>query len=231
MPTGERRGSRPARVVVLVGLGVAVIVVLIFAARRFALDVPHLRAETIPDDDFDRRYVLNPWVTGIHISLGAAYLIGAIHQLTGPLRRTRPAWHRRIGRITAVCGLTSALLGAVLGVLMPYGGVLETAASLTFGPWMGACLVLGVRAIRRGDVVTHARWMIRAFAVGAAVGSIRLWVGALSGTGLLAMEEAFGVAFWLAFALHAAAAEWWLRRTDEPATTEGRTVAAAGREP
>lgn len=206
-----RTGRTGLRAVVVGFVAVTVLVVLVFAARRFALDVPHLHAGTVPDDDFDRRYVESPWVAGVHITLGTVYLIGALHQLAWPLRQAYPWWHRRLGRVTATAGLGSAMLGTVLGLAMPYGGLPETAASVVFGPWMALCLVLGVRAIRSGDAATHRRWMIRAFAVGTAVGTIRLWVGALSGAGLVTMEDVFGLAFWLAFVLHVAAAEWWLR--------------------
>jgi Predicted membrane protein (DUF2306) len=41
--------------------------------------------------------------------------------------------------------------------------------------WFLICLVLAFRALRAGDMVLHRRWMIRAFAIGIAVGTIRIW--------------------------------------------------------
>lgn len=58
--------------------------------------------------------------------------------------------------------------------------------------------------------------MIRAFPVGVAVGTIRIWVGLFLGLGLLEFENAFAPAFWISFSLHAAAAELWLRRFPNP---------------
>ena len=64
--------------------------------------------------------------------------------------------------------------------------------------------------------------MIRAFAVGSGIAMIRIWVGIFTGIqlGVLGMEDetfpirsTFGIAFWLGFAIHVAAGEWWLRRT------------------
>jgi hypothetical protein len=54
--------------------------------------------------------------------------------------------------------------------------------------------------------------MIRAFAVALAVGTIRVWVGIFQLLGLLAIQDGtgiqwFGIAFWLAFASYALAAE------------------------
>lgn len=50
----------------------------------------------------------------------------------------------------------------------------ESIATVVFGVWFIASLVLAFRAIRRDDVPQHRRWLIRAFAVG--VGTIRIWV-------------------------------------------------------
>lgn len=58
--------------------------------------------------------------------------------------------------------------------------------------------------------------MIRAFALGLAVGTIRIWVGLFQGFGLLGFRASFGVAFWLGFAMHAMTAELWLRWRPSP---------------
>lgn len=58
-----------------------------------------------------------------------------------------------------------------------------------------ACLVLAFRAIRRDDVVAHRRWMIRAFSIGVAVGTIRIWIGVFQATGILSFKDSFGIAF------------------------------------
>jgi predicted membrane metal-binding protein len=77
-------------------------------------------------------------------------------------------------------------------------------------------LILAVRAIRRDDMFHHRRWMIRAFAVGLAVGTIRIWLGMFVGLGLLEFEDSFAPAFWISFSLHALGAELWLRRFPNP---------------
>ena len=89
---------------------------------------------------------------------------------------------------------------------VPIGGIVHGAAAVVFGLWFITCLILAVRAIRRDDMFHHRRWMIRAFAVGIAVGTIRIWVGLFLGLGLLDFEDAFAPAFWISFSLlHAAA--------------------------
>lgn len=53
--------------------------------------------------------------------------------------------------------------------------------------------------------------MVRAFAVSTGVGTIRLWVGLLVGTGVTGFGEAFGWAFWLGLSMHVLAGELYLR--------------------
>jgi len=79
-----------------------------------------------------------------------------------------------------------------------------------------ASIVLAFRAIRRGDAVRHRRWMIRAFAIGIGIGTIRLWIGFFMGAGLMSLHDSFAIAFWLSFTMHAAAGEAWLRAAALP---------------
>jgi hypothetical protein len=76
---------------------------------------------------------------------------------------------------------------------------------------LGAGLLTGAMA-----VVQHRRWMIRAFAIGVGVGTIRIWIALFVITGLLDLPAAFGPAFWIAFTMHALAAELWLRTRPLP---------------
>lgn len=75
------------------------------------------------------------------------------------------------------------LFAFVFGARYAFGGPPQSLATLVFGTWFLAALVLAFRAIRRRGVAAHRRWMIRAFAVGLAVGTIRLWVGLFVLTG------------------------------------------------
>jgi hypothetical protein len=82
--------------------------------------------------------------------------------------------------------------------------------------WFLASLTLAIRTIRGGDMVQNREWMIRAFVVGVAVGTIRIWQAIFVGFGILSFEDALGLTFWIAFSLHVAAAELWLRARPNP---------------
>jgi len=193
-------------------LVVLVFIVLVFASIRLAVDLPNVISGTTPDpSSFEHRYARYPWLAYAHILPGVGYLLLAPIQLWRGFRNRHIRWHRRIGRVAITLGLISGVFAIIFGFFLSFGGPLEASAAVVFGVWFVTCLALAYRFIKRRDVRHHRRWMIRAFAVGLAVGTIRLWIGLFQATGLLSFQEAFGVAFWLSFALHAAAAEMWLR--------------------
>jgi hypothetical protein len=62
----------------------------------------------------------------------------------------------------------------------------------------------------------HREWMIRVLAIALAVSTTRPVVALFFATSRftgLTVHQYFGVAFWIAFTLHAIVAEAWIRRT------------------
>ncbi|KRF08648.1 hypothetical protein ASH00_02805 [Arthrobacter sp. Soil782] len=210
-----------------VAIGVLITIVMASTAVRFAVDGPNILAGTTPRDDvFAQRYIAHPWLAYLHIAPGVVYLLGAPLQLSRRFRTRHYDVHRRLGRVLLVCALVSGLFALLFGVPYAWGGASEAIATVVFGCWFLACLVLAFRAIRRDDVRQHRRWMIRAFAVAVGIGTIRIWAAIFEsveqavsgGTTSEALDPTmFGIAFWLAFTMHVAVGEWWLRRT--PALT------------
>src|SRR5215210_6244296 len=201
---------------VQITLSLIIAVVLASFVKRLFIDIPHLAAGTVPADDFDRRYVTQPWLAYLHITPGVLYLLLAILQLTYRFRSRHYPTHRRLGRIAAGAAILSGVFALIFGGLFSFGGPPEASASVVFSVWLLISVVLAVRAIRRGDIVRHRRWMIRAFAVGAGVGTVRIWIGLFEGLGLLDFQSALGPAFWIGFSLHALAAELWLQAFPNP---------------
>lgn len=201
-------------------LALLILIVLVSAAMRVSIDLPNVAAGEVPDEgEFDRRYALHPVLAYAHILPGVVYLVGAPLQLSRRFRERHLAVHRRLGRVLLPAGIAAGILGVAFGTLFPFGGPLEASATVVFGAYFVVALVTALAAIRAGDVARHRRWMIRAFAIGLAVGTIRVWVGLLAGLGFLTLEDSFGVAFWLAFAMHGLAAEAYLSRRPAPRAT------------
>jgi len=187
-------------------------VVLVFVVIRVVNDSANLSSGVIPPEgEFDRRYAMQPVLAYAHIVPGVVYLLLAPFQISRRFRNGHLDLHRWLGRILVPTGLVTGVFAVIFGFFFSFGGFAEASASMIFGIYFITALLVAYRSVRAGDTVRHRRWMIRAFAVGLAVGTIRLWIGLFEGLGLLDFEDAFGLAFWLAFVMHAAAAEVWLR--------------------
>jgi uncharacterized membrane protein len=162
----------------------------------------------------DHRFAGFPIPVVVHILGATTYALAGILQFLPWFRRRHPVWHRRAGRVLAVAGLLvaiSALWMTLFCEAQPGTGDLLYVLRLVFGSAMAACLVLGVAAVRRGDIPTHRAWMVRAYAIGLAAGTQVFTEGiggAIFGTGVLAADLAKG-AGWL---INLAVAERALRR-------------------
>ncbi|MEX0427007.1 DUF2306 domain-containing protein [Nocardioides sp. DS6] len=140
---------------------------------------------------------------------------------TAGFRRHHLHVHRWLGRAVLTCGLVCGVFAIVFGLLWPTGGASEATTTVVFGVWFEVCLLNAFRSVRGGRTTRHRRWMVRAYAVGSAVGTIRLIALALLPLGF---GPAFAIAFPTAFMLHAAAAELWLNQPLVPRARLDHTV-------
>jgi uncharacterized membrane protein len=162
----------------------------------------------------DHRFASFPVPVVVHVVAATTFALAGIAQFAPRLRRRHPAWHRRAGRVVGAAGLLVALSAVWMTLFyeaQPGTGALLYVLRLVFASAMAACLVLGVAAVRGGDIATHRAWMLRAYAIGMAAGTQVFTEGlggALLGTGVLAADLAKG-AGWV---INLAVAEWILRR-------------------
>jgi uncharacterized membrane protein len=162
----------------------------------------------------DHRFAGFPVALVVHILGATIYALAGILQFAPRLRRRRPVWHRRAGRVVGVAGLLvafSALWLTLFYEAQPGTGALLYVLRLIFGSALAACLLLGIAAARRGDIPAHRAWMVRGYAIGLGAGTQVFTEGiggALLGTGVLAGDLAKG-AGWI---INLAIAEWAIRR-------------------
>ncbi len=197
-----------------VGVLLLGLVTVAFATHRFAILTDALVHRSTPADRFDLRYVENPLSSYVHIVCGSLLmLIGPLQFL--PRLRNRWLWlHRYSGRVFVVAGTVAGVSALALAVRLPaFGGLTTQAATLFFGPLFLVCLLKAFYHIRRREIALHREWMIRAFAIGLGVSTIRLYIPILVAFSGRTFEQVFGPSFWLAFCTHAVAAEVWIRRT------------------
>ena len=193
-------------------IGVAIVI-----RRTLALLAPSPAPSNFPEAAaMDAGFARHPLLTMLHITPGLLFILLAPLQFVRRLRNRKPKLHRWIGRVVLVCGVIIGGSALVMSPQMAIGGVNETAATMLFAIVFLFSLSKAYLHIRRGRVALHREWMIRAFAVGFAVASIRPIVGMFFATARLTHltpHDFFGTAFWLGFTIQLMVAEIWINYT------------------
>lgn len=147
-----------------------------------------------------------------HVVPGAVFMLLGPLQLIASLRSRHLALHRWSGRVFVACSLVVASSALALAFARPFGGRSELVATVVFATWFLVALGKAVVHVRRRELARHREWMIRAFAIGLGVVTIRPVVAILSVVTGGGLADVLGPAFWIAFILHALVAEAWVRR-------------------
>ncbi len=165
----------------------------------------------------------------LHIAGGGLALLLSPVQFLPGLRARAPGLHRVVGRVV----LTAIAVGGAAGLVLAPLSLAGLVGTLGFGLlavlWV-TFAAFALRAIRRGDVSTHRRWMVRTFALTYAAVTLRLWLALLIPLqmGLAGVDErtAFSRAYllvpFLAWVPNLLVAEWYL-------ATRGSTTGQSGR--
>lgn len=208
---------------VAVGL-LSVIGVAVVVRRLVDLQWPSATARSVPglDEGFARHAVL----TRLHILPGLVFILLGPLQSMPALRRRWPLMHRWLGRVFVAAGALTGVTALVMSPRMAIGGANETAATTLFGVVFLFALVRAYVHARNRRFALHREWMIRTYAVGLAVATIRPIVGLFFATSRLTHltpHEFFGIAFWLGFTMQSMAAEAWINYT-RPGTMPARQI-------
>jgi uncharacterized membrane protein len=194
--------------------------VAIVTRRTLALLTPSPASPNFPEAAaMDAGFAPHPVLTMLHITPGLLFILLAPLQFVRRLRIRKPKLHRWIGRVVLVCGIVIGSSALVMSPQMAIGGANETAATTLFAIVFLFSLIKAFLHIRRRRIALHREWMIRAFAVGFAVASIRPIVGIFFATSRLthlAPHDFFGTAFWLGFTIQLMVAEIWINYTRSP---------------
>jgi uncharacterized membrane protein len=154
-----------------------------------------------------------PLLTMLHIVPGVLFMVLGPVQFVRRIRARHLRVHRWSGRVFVAAGLVIGVTGLAMGVVMAIGGANETAATAFFAILFLFALGKAVLHIRRGDATRHREWMLRAFAIGLAISTIRPIIVLFFALSDLSPREFFGIAFWLGFTSHLVIAEAWIQHT------------------
>jgi hypothetical protein len=163
---------------------------------------------------FDTGFSRHPVLTLVHILPGAMFMILGPLQFMPGIRARYIQFHRWSGRLFIVSAYIVGLSAITMPfIMLPIGGLNEAAGSILFAIFFLIALSKAWWHILRKDQELHREWMIRAFAIGLAVATIRPIMVLFFAFSGLPPQVFFGTAFWIGFTLHLIIAEVWVNYT------------------
>lgn len=202
----------------LVGLGVA-------ARRTIVLLEPGAMsarggssAMAAPAAAMDAHFARQRALTLAHVVPAMLFMILGPLQFVRRIRERHPAIHRWSGRIFLTASAVVGVTGLRMALGKTIGGLDEKAAIVLFGTFFLVALAKALRHAMRREFAQHREWMIRGYATGLAVATIRPIMGIFFAAAVLRghipePREFFGVAFWIGFTVQAIVAEMWIGYT------------------
>ena len=208
-------------VVFLAFIGLAV------ATRRTAVlwKPAATRAANNPAAALDSHFASQRALTLTHVLPAMVFMILGPLQFIRTLRSRHPRVHRWCGRIFLTASAFVGVTGLTMAFRKTVGGLDEKAAIILFGTFFLVALAKALWHALHREFAQHREWMIRGYAIGLAVATIRPIVGGFFAAALLSghtpeLKEFFGTAFWVGFTLQTIAAEIWINYTRANATVQ-----------
>ena len=190
-----------------------------------------LSARNNPAAALDAAFTDRRALTLVHILPGMLFMVLGPLQFVPTLRAKYPQVHRWTGRIFLTASAVIGVTGLTLAFGKTIGGVDEKAAVTLFGSFFLIALAKGLWHTLRREFAQHREWMIRGYAIGLAVATVRPIMGTFFAAAVLRghqpqPREFFGTAFWIGFTLQMIAAEIWINYT-RPRVAAGRITIAS----
>ena len=203
----------------LIGLAVA-------TRRAIVLFKPGaLSSPRNPAADLDAHFASERMLVLTHILPAMLFMILGPLQFARGLRSHYPQMHRWSGRIFLAASAAVGISGLGLAYGKTIGGMDEKAAIVLFGTFFLISLGRALRHALRREFAQHREWMIRGYAIGLAVATIRPIIGFFFAAAVIRgrapdPHQFFGTAFWIGFTLQAVAAEIWINYTRPTAAAQ-----------
>ena len=171
-----------------------------------------------PAADLDAHFASERALVLTHILPAMLFMLLGPLQFVRGLRSRYPQIHRWSGRIFLAASAVVGISGLKLALGKTIGGLDEKAAITLFGTFFLISLAKALWHALRREFAQHREWMIRGYAIGLAVATIRPIIGSFFALALIhghkpQPAEFFGTAFWIGFTLQTIAAEIWINYT------------------
>jgi len=197
----------------------ALVGVLVATRRAVVLVKPEaMSANKNPAAALDEHFAKQKTLTLFHVIPGMIFMILGPMQFVHRLREKHPLVHRWTGRVFLTASAVIGVTGLAMALRGTIGGLDEKAAILLFGSFFLFALGKALWHALRREFAKHREWMIRGYAVGLAVATIRPIMGGFFAAAVMSghtpePQRFFGTAFWIGFVAQTIAAEIWVRWT------------------
>jgi uncharacterized membrane protein len=146
-----------------------------------------------------------------HIYLGGISLLVGWSQFSERIRGKRLKLHRLLGKIYVVCVLMSAIAGFYVSFFANGGIVSQLGFSFLAIGWFYTTLNAYI-TIKKKDVESHRKWMIRSYAFTLAAVTLRLWMPILPPLLGINFQDAYIIISWLCWVPNIIIAEIYIRK-------------------
>src|SRR5882672_6801351 len=155
----------------IIGIAMAIRRTLVLAGVIGSFNPPGM-AKSSPA--FDAEFGRHPLLTLIHILPGALFMILGPLQFMPGIRDRHLRLHRLSGRIYIASAYIVGISALIMSfVLTSIGGINQAAATILYAILFLISLSRAWWHILHRRVALHREWMIRAFSIGLAIGTIR----------------------------------------------------------
>lgn len=188
-------------------------ITILSAFYRFFITGNALVSGVAPADPADMPYVIHPVIAALHLVSGTIFLMLGPLQFISGIRTRWPVVHRWVGRLFVVSGLITAVSAIILNLVFPpVGGVFKSMAVYVFSVALFVSLLIALRAILRREIMRHRAWMIRSFAIGLSVSTMRVFFIPVYFLYGLPNDFTIGLGMWVGFVINIVVAEIILLR-------------------
>lgn len=178
-------------------------------------DIPIVRSVNISlfGEDFFKHWLnfrTYPIARMSHMLPGLTYMLLAPFQFIPKIRSRYPKFHRINGRIVLILTLLLLPSGMIFAFVYPYVGFREQVPAVFYTVLYLGAVAMGLRSIYRRRFAEHREWMIRVYAFGLGIYSIRVWYWLFLHLSDQPSTEFFATSFWIGIAANLVIAEIWI---------------------
>lgn len=149
----------------------------------------------------------------LHRLGGVAYIVIGLLQFSKSFRKRKPKLHRNLGKAFLLLSLALGIGGIVMSIIVPAAGLQETVPTVLFAGLFIFFTLKAYQTARQKRFLEHREWVIRNFALGIGVATIRVYAAIFINFSPLTIEEVVITTFWLGWTTNMILAEAWIHVT------------------